>query len=129
MRKYALLRERVVAAGIAATTKLNQTRIAAGLDEGFLDATALAEYLTVRGVPFRKAHQIVGRLVAQAEPRGKTLAELPLSALRKASKAIGPDVYKHLGAANVVERYAPDGAGGPKQLRKQLAFWKRKLAK
>jgi len=116
------------AAGIAGSTKFNAARIAEGLSEGFLDATSLAEYLTGKGVPFRKAHQIVGRLVAQAEQAGKTLAKLPLTALRKACRQIGPDVFDHLGAANVVKRYAPDGAAGPKQLRKQLAFWKKKLA-
>ena len=117
-----------VAAGVASTTKFNADRIAAGIDKGFLDATSLAEYITARGVPFRTAHQIVGRLVARADAEGRTLAELPLSALRKAYPKIGPDVVNHLGAGNVVKRYAPEGAGGPKQLRKQLAFWKRKLA-
>ena len=117
-----------VAAGIAATTKFNRAKIAAGLDEGFLDATSLAEYLTHKGIAFRKAHQIVGRLVARAEAQGAALAELPLATLQKACKEIAKDVYGHLGAANVVKRYAPEGAGGAKQLRKQLAFWKRKLA-
>ena len=116
-----------VAAGIVAATRFNRKGIAAGLDAGFLDATAMAEYLTGRGVPFRTAHGIVGRLVARAAKEGLTLAELPAETLRKACAKIGPDVRKHLGAANVVRRYASDGAGGPKQLRKQLAFWKRKL--
>jgi argininosuccinate lyase len=116
-----------VAAGIAKTTKFNAKQIAAALDEGYLDATSLAEYLTGKGVPFRRAHQIVGRLVARASAMDKPLAELPLNVLQRACKQIEKDVYSHLGAANVVRRYAPDGSAGPKQLRKQLAFWKRKL--
>ena len=116
-----------VAAGIVSTTKLRPQRIAAGLDAGFLDATALAEYLVNRGVAFRAAHQLVGRLVAEAEGAGKTLAELPLAKLQAACEKIGPDVADHLGAANVVKHYAPQGAAGAGQLRKQLAFWKRKL--
>ena len=116
-----------VAAGVAGTTKFNERRIAEGLDAGFLDATALAEYVAARGVPFREAHGMVGRLVARAEADGKALAELPLETLREACGRIDRDVYAHLGAANVVKRYAPDGAGGAKQVRKQLAFWKRKL--
>ncbi len=59
------------------------------MDKGFLDATALAEYLVNRGVPFRTAHQAVGKLVARAENEGKPLAELPLSVLREASGRIG----------------------------------------
>jgi len=116
-----------VAAGIAATTKFDETRIAATLDAGYLDATALAEYLVGKGIPFRDAHHAVGRLVGRADAAGLPLTELPLAELREASDRIDEDVYKHLGAANVVKRYAPDGAAGTRQLRKQLAFWRRKL--
>ena len=118
----------VVAAGIVATTKFNEDRIAAGLGAGFLDATSLAEYLVGKGVAFRRAHQIVGRLVRQAEQAGASLSDLPLQTLRRHCDKIGPDVRGHLGAANVVKRYAPNGAAGPRQLRKQLAFWKKKLS-
>ena len=88
---------------------------------------ALAEYLVNRGVPFRTAHQVVGELVARAERAGKTLAELPLQTLQAACEKIGPDVAGHLGPANVVKRYAPEGSAGAKQLRTQLALWKRRL--
>ncbi len=117
-----------VAAGIAGTASFRADRIAETLDAGYLDATALAEYLVGQGVPFRQAHHVVGSLVARAASAGKPLAKLPLDELRAASDRIEPDVYKHLGAANVVKRYAPEGAAGPKQLRKQLAFWRKKLA-
>ena len=117
-----------VAAGVVSTARFNRQRIAETLDAGFLDATSLAEYLTIRGVPFRQAHQTVGQLVARAEQEGKTLAQLPLSVLREASGQVGADVREHLGPANVVSRYAPQGAAGPTQLRRQLAFWKRKLS-
>ena len=116
-----------VAAGVARTTQFRGDRIAAGIEEGFLDATSLAEYLVGKGVAFRTAHQVVGRMVAQAERAEKKLAELPLEVLREACGAVGPDVYDHLGASNVVKRYAPDGAGGARQLRRQLNYWKRKL--
>ncbi len=124
----AMLQALNVAAGITRTTKFNADRIAATIDDGFLDATSLAEYLVGKGVPFRRAHGIVARLVARAEKDGMRLGDLSLSALRKACNRIEKDVYRYLGPANVVRRYAPEGAAGPKQLRKQLAFWKRKLA-
>jgi len=116
-----------VAAGIVSTAKLRADRIEAGLDEGFLDATALAEYLVGKGVAFRTAHQIVAALVARAEREGVPLAALPMDVLKGACEAVGPDVTDHLGAANVVKRYAPEGAAGARQLREQLAFWKRQL--
>ncbi|KPK79511.1 MAG: hypothetical protein AMJ81_13140 [Phycisphaerae bacterium SM23_33] len=116
-----------VAAGIVRTTKFRPQRMAAALEAGFLDATALAEYLVGKGVAFRTAHQIVGGLVARAAQAAKGLAELPLATLQAACEKIGPDVRKYLGAANVVKRYAPEGSAGRKQLRQQLAFWKKKL--
>ena len=117
-----------VAAGVVGSVKFRRRRIAAALEAGFLDATALAEYLVGKSVPFRTAHQIVARLVARAEEAALTLAQLPLETMQAACQRIAPDVARHLGPANVVKRYAPEGAAGPKQLRKQLAFWKRRLS-
>jgi len=117
-----------VAAGVARTTTFQAENIARTLDVGFLDATALAEYITAKGVPFRQAHQVVGRLVARAEKDGKTLSELPLKTLQAACRKVTDDVTTHLGADNVVKRYASQGAAGARQLRRQLAFWKKALA-
>jgi len=117
-----------VARGIVAASGFNEQRIAADLEAGYLDATALAEYLVEKGVPFRQAHQQVGRLVARAEKQHTPLAKLSLETLRTANPKIGPDVYRCLGAENVVKRYRTEGAGGARQLRKQLRFWSRKLA-
>ncbi|MFP4052847.1 MAG: argininosuccinate lyase [Phycisphaerae bacterium] len=125
----AMSRALTVAAGVAATTKLRPARIAEGLDEGFLDATALAEYLVGKGVPFRTAHHVVGQLVARAESDGKGLSQLSLEELRDGSDAIAEDVYDFLGPENVVKRYSPAGAGGADQLADQLANWKQRLAK
>ncbi|MCE5277616.1 MAG: argininosuccinate lyase [Planctomycetaceae bacterium] len=116
-----------VAAGVVSTTTFNADRIARDLEAGFLDATSLAEYLVGKGVPFRQAHGIVGRLVARAEQQGVTLAQLPLETLQEACPQVTSDVQAHLGAANVVSRYSPTGAAGAKQLRQQLKFWKGRL--
>jgi argininosuccinate lyase len=58
---------------------------------------------------------------------GLELGKLSLGQLQQASPRIGPDVYDHLGPANVVAHYAPQCAAGPRQLREQLAFWKKEL--
>ena len=117
-----------VAAGIVSTAQFDQRRIASGLTQGFLDATALAEYLVGKGVPFRQAHGIVGRLVRATEKQGAALGQLSLTTLQDACPRIGRDVFARLGSASVTRRYTPQGAGGPKQLRRQLVFWKRKLS-
>ncbi len=118
-----------VAAGIVSTAKFKQDKISENIDEGFLDATSLAEYLVGKGIPFRKAHGIVGKLVAKADVENKKLSELKLETLQSACAKIQKDVFGYLGSGNVVKRYCPDGAGGAKQLRKQLAFWKKFLKK
>jgi argininosuccinate lyase len=116
-----------VAAGLVATTKLNAKRIAQTLEDGFLDATALAEYLVRKDVPFRQAHKIVAGLVAKAERAGRPLSKLPLADFQAACDKVSRDVYGYLGAENVVKHYATEGAAGHRQLRDQLAFWTRKL--
>ena len=82
---------------MVAHTSFRTKEIAAGLDAGFLDATALAEYLVRKGVPFRKAHGIVGSLVARCEKQGKSLGQLSLEEFQECSPAIDEDVYEYLG--------------------------------
>lgn len=116
-----------VARAAVSHTKFNTQRIAAGLDEGFLDATALAEYLVAKGVPFREAHGIVGSLVADCEKRDKKLAELELEEFREHSTSVEADVYEHLGAARVASKYVTEGSGGPEQTKARLEYWNERL--
>jgi len=117
-----------MAGAIVSHAKFNTKKISAGLEEGFLDATALAEYLVGKGIAFRQAHGIVGSLVAYCEKAKKKLAELSLDEFRKYSSLIAKDVYKSIGAANVVAKYATEGAGGPRQAKEQIAYWNKQLA-
>jgi argininosuccinate lyase len=114
---------------IAADTKFNVEKIRAGIDEGFLDATALAEYLARKKIPFREAHGVVGQLVSHCEKNNLKLSELDLKEFKKFCPAIRRDVYDYLGAENVVKRYQTSGAGGLKQANEQIEFWKRKFLK
>ncbi len=117
-----------VAAAMINAVTIQPEAIRQHIDEGFLDATALAEYLVRRGVPFRSAHQAVGRLVAQCESAGiHTLAALPLETLRRACPQIAPDVYRVLGAESTAAAYRSAGAGGTDQLKNQLASWIKRL--
>jgi len=116
-----------MAAAVVSNTKFNTAHIAARMDKGFLDATALAEYLVRKGVPFRQAHGIVGCAVASCEKQNKALADLTLDELKEYSEAIGPDVYKSLSAANVVAQYTSEGAAGVEQTKKQIQYWQKHL--
>jgi argininosuccinate lyase len=116
-----------IAAAIVSHTKFNIKKISAGLDEGFLDATALAEYLVGKGVAFREAHGIVGSVVADCEKQNKKLSELSLEDFKKYSASVEEDVYESLGAVKAVDRYATEGAAGRKQAKEQIEYWKQQL--
>jgi len=115
-------------AAVVEHTTFDAQRIESNLDDDFLDATALAEYLVKKGTPFRDAHQIVATLVSHCEKNACRLSQLPLEQLKKADHNISDDVYDHLGAANVVAHYAVVGSAGLQQLQDQLEFWKRQLS-
>jgi argininosuccinate lyase len=116
-----------MAQAVVSHSKFDTKKISAGLEEGFLDATALAEYLVGKGIAFREAHGIVGSLVASCEKADKKLADLSLDEFKKHSPAIEKDVYESLGPENVVAKYVTDGAAGPKQAKEQIAYWNKQL--
>ena len=119
-----------MAEAIVSHTAFNKDKIAAGLDRGFLDATALAEYLVRKGIPFRQAHGIVGGLVAQCEKENKEkLADLPIEQFKAACDKIDKDVYQTLNPAGVCESYQTEGSGGIASAVAQIKYWKEKLGK
>ncbi|MFM8288015.1 MAG: argininosuccinate lyase [Planctomycetaceae bacterium] len=106
---------------------LQRERIAARLEEGFLDATVLMEYLIGRGVPMRTGHETVGKLVRLCETRGCRLADLSLSELQTACPAIEAGVAGVLGVANAVRALTSFGSGGAGSVRQQLDQWRQRL--
>ncbi len=124
-----------MAAAMVGTTRFDEAAIAAGLDRGFADATSLAEYLVTRGVPFRTAHQMVGRLVRHCiDSKIERLDELSVATMNQvcseadAKAAVcDDDVYQWLGAANVVKRYRTAGNAGRSGFARQLRGWKKRV--
>ena len=102
--------ERVVLA-----MKFRRDRMRAALGAGFVNATEVADYLAARGVPFRDAHAVAGRLVARAIEQGTDLASLPIETFREENPAFAPDVFTALDAENAIERRTL--TGGPARAR------------
>jgi argininosuccinate lyase len=100
-----------VLSGAIDSAKFDRERMATALQAGFLDATEVADWLASRGVPFREAHHVAGKLVQQAIQDSKTLPELPLSAYRSAHPAFDETIFQALGMETAVERR--DVVGGP----------------
>jgi argininosuccinate lyase len=108
--------------------QLRRERIAQVIEEGFLDATSLMEWLILEGVPQRTAHEVIGRLVALCESTGRTrLADLTDQELRAANPALGPRARECLGAANAIGRFRSAGSTSPKEVADQLARWRTRL--
>jgi len=93
-----------VLTGSIASARFDAARMRRALAEGFVDATELADYLAAKGVAFRQAHHVAGRLVRRAVELGKTLAELPLSELQHEHAAFEADIYAALDPETVIER-------------------------
>jgi argininosuccinate lyase len=117
-----------LAAVVVEGASLRADRIAERLDEGFLDATTLMEFLIQQEVPQRTAHAVIGRLVGECESRGlKRLADLSDTDLLAAHPSLGPGTRERLGVANAVRAFQSYGSTAPEQVETQLQRWKNKL--
>jgi argininosuccinate lyase len=102
------------------TFRTERMRAAAG--EHFATATDLADYLVRKGLPFREAHEVVGRVVLHASTEGVTLEALPLDALRRFSSLIDTDVADALGVDASLRARAVTGGTAPAAVARALAI-------
>ncbi len=101
-----------VMAGLVARIKPRPERLKQVVNTGFLTATDLADYLVGKGLPFREAHEVVGRAVAQCLDQGVELTDLSPQELSALHPAIGQDVAAILTPEGSVEaRNCPGGTG------------------
>jgi len=89
---------------IVAGMKAERGRMLKAAQEGFMNATDLADYLVRQGMPFRKAHEVAGRVVQFCLSHAKRIEELSIVELKRFSDKIDKDVYKYLSAEAVVAR-------------------------
>ena len=98
-------------------------RCAAALAGGHLLATELADYLVRKGMPFRKAHEVVGTLVAEAEKQGVDVSELDLDG----RPDFDSDVRKVLTIPAALRAKSALGGTAPTRVRRALAAWRKRL--
>jgi len=116
-----------VASPLVAGAELNRATIAAGLDRGYLDATTLMEWLILKHVPQRLAHEIVGRLVRRAMELKVALAELPWEEFTAAHDCFDKSLFDVLGAERAVQAFKSYGSTAPAEVDRQIAAWKSRL--
>ncbi len=118
-----------VLAELVANTNFHGERMMQACEKGFIDATALAEYLVKKGVPFRMAHEIVGKIVRECIRAQCRLMDLRLESFKAFSSVIEKDVFKVMGVENCIKNYKSYGSTAPGFVKKRIAYWEKKLSK
>ncbi|MDO4620205.1 MAG: argininosuccinate lyase [Lachnospiraceae bacterium] len=98
--------------GMLAASSFNADRMERSAQQGFSNATDAADYLVRKGIPFRDAHGIIGRLVLLCIERGISMDELPLEDYRAECDAFDKDIYEAISLKTCVERRLTRGAPG-----------------
>src|SRR5919107_2270647 len=109
-----------VTATVLRNVRLREARArdAAGL--GYMNATEMADYLVRRGLPFREAHEAVGRMVVYGLSKGLELHELELEELREFSPLVAEDVYEALSLEQTLATKSQAGGTSPARVREAL---------
>ena len=118
-----------VATGALATTKFNAERLRAAASNPVLLATEAADYLVRKGIPFRQAHDIVGKVLREAEKQNVPWTSLPLEALKKISPAFDADFANSLSVEAALAAKTVPGGTAPESVSDAIANLERRLSK
>ncbi|MBS0971112.1 argininosuccinate lyase [Nissabacter archeti] len=108
--------------------KVKRARTQEAAEQGYANATELADYLVAKGIPFREAHHIVGAAVVEAISQGVALEALPLATLQTFSSVIGDDVYPILSLQSCLDKRDAKGGVSPHQVANAITEAKQRLA-
>ena len=108
-------------------TEWNHSAIAEHLEEGYLDATTLMEYLILEGIPQRTAHHAVGTIVRKAMEMNSPLCDLPLEEMQAVCNSVDNRVYEVLGTKNALQTFRSTGSTSPDEVKRQIVRWQERL--
>jgi argininosuccinate lyase len=111
------------------TLKVNRAAAKASVQSDFLNATDLADYFVRRGMPFRKAHELVGKIVLYCESKGTQLQQLSLEEFQNFSGLVREDVYQALSLENSINVRSVAGGTATARVREALEQAERTLNK
>ena len=106
--------------GMIKTMKFRKDRMAKSAMNGFTNATDAADYLVGKGVPFRDAHGIIGRLVLYCIEKDTSIDALSLEELRSISDKFDEDIYDAISLKTCVEKRLTIGAPGEKMMKQVI---------
>jgi argininosuccinate lyase len=105
---------------LISSLKLNREKMLALTKEGYLNATDAADYLVRKGVPFRKAHQLIRDIVLYSMGRGKALEELSVKELKVFSPLFSEDFFDVINVRRCVESRKSQGGTAPEKVKNQI---------
>jgi argininosuccinate lyase len=117
-----------LAAALVREARFRPEVIAARLEDGYLDATTLMEFLVLQGVPLRSAHEAVGKLVRLCEEKRCRLAQLPAEVFDSVRPGLGNKVYNVLGVPNALAAFRSYGSTAPSEVDRQIHIWRERLS-
>ncbi|WP_434510561.1 argininosuccinate lyase [Desulfitobacterium sp. AusDCA] len=109
------------------TMKVNREVMAKGAKGGFTNATDLADYLAKKNVPFREAHEIVGRLVLYCTKKGCSLEDLKLEEFQEFSEVFSEDLFERIGIEYCVRERKLTGGPAPETVLRAIELSKQEL--
>lgn len=115
-------------AGMIATMTINKDAMAAQAKKGYLAATDVADYLAKKGMPFRKAHEVVGHLVLLCDKRGCDLDDLTLDDFKAESDLFESDITQALNLEAIVAARTTYGGTGNSVVAEQIKLGRERLA-
>lgn len=114
--------------GMVSTMKALPENMRAAAQNGFINATDLADYLVGKGLPFRSAYKVSGQVVAECIKTGKTLETLPLDTYRTFCDRIGEDVYAAVDLDACVSKRTSFGGTSVENVEMQIAYAREQLS-
>ena len=112
-----------ILAAMLRDTAVNAKACAAAVNDPSLLATDLVDWLVLSGMPFRKAHHVVGKLIALAEAKRKRLNQLTPAQLKQVDKKLTEDALKVFDLKTAMANRTVIGAPGKVELKRRLAYW------
>jgi len=103
-----------------ATLRFREDNLILAAKGGFTNATDLADYLVRKGLPFREAHEVVGRAVFYCLEKGKSLDQISLEEYRQFSPLVEEDVYQHISIRRCVESRRVLAGPSPESVRQAI---------
>lgn len=116
-----------VVARMVPSIQVNEEAMLGATREGYLEATDLADFLAEKGVPFREAHAIVGRLVLDCTQKKRRLSDVSLEEFQDFSALFDPDVLKLLNPLNIAARRDLPGGTAPRRVKAALRRARKRL--